>query len=149
MTVVGETLPKLLVLLLDALRENPQTGIVFLWVVVAAILDLIWHRISNLLTVGGLIAALMMRFVWQGWDGLVEGLAGFAVAFCIYLPLYAARWMGGGDVKLMAAVGAFLGLACGLIGGGIEYLGGRGRRPVHNRCGRRHARISVPLRTDA
>lgn len=109
MTTMSETLPATLVLLLDAAKENPQTVIVCLWITVVTLLDFVQHRISNLSTVGGLAIALSMRFAGQGWDGLLDGLAGFAAAFCIYLPLYAAGWMGGGDVKLMAAVGGFLG----------------------------------------
>jgi prepilin peptidase CpaA len=103
------TLPMFFVLLQDAARENPLTAVVCVWVCAAAILDLIRHRISNLLTVGGLVLALAMRFAGQGWEGLVDGLIGFAVGFGIYLPLYAIGWMGGGDVKLMGAAGGFLG----------------------------------------
>lgn len=110
-----ESVPTLYALLLDALREDPQAAIVSLWVVIAAILDFIYHRISNLLTVGGLALALVVRFAGQGWDGLLDGLAGFAGAFFMYLPLYAAGWMGGGDVKLMAAAGGFLGWPAALL----------------------------------
>ncbi len=115
MTAMSEPLLAMFGLLLDTAKENALTGILSVWVITAAILDLVRHRISNLLTVGGLVVALLMRFTGQGWNGLVDGLAGFAVAFCIYLPLYAAGWMGAGDVKLMAATGGFLGWPATLL----------------------------------
>ena len=46
-------------------------------------------------------------------DGITSGLlpaaAGLALGIAVLLPLYALRLMGAGDVKLMAAVGAFIG----------------------------------------
>ena len=118
------SLPAIFILLLDGLRENPQTAILAAWVVTAAILDFMLHRIANLLTAGGLVCALLMRFAGQGWDGLLEGLAGFAVAFGLYLPLYAFGWMGGGDVKLMAAAGGFLGWPEALLAVALSTLAG-------------------------
>jgi prepilin peptidase CpaA len=40
---------------------------------------------------------------------LLNSLTGFFTALLLFLPFYAARWMGAGDVKLMAAVGTFPG----------------------------------------
>jgi prepilin peptidase CpaA len=44
-----------------------------------------------------------------GAPALRFSLVGFAVAFGVYLALYAIRAMGAGDVKLMAAVGTMVG----------------------------------------
>lgn len=56
--------------------------------------------------------------------------AGLATGLLLFLPLYLAGGMGGGDVKLMAAVGAFAGPALALqialatcIAGGALSLG--------------------------
>ncbi len=44
-----------------------------------------------------------------GLAGLKYAGLGFGLAVLIYMPLYALRGMGAGDVKLAAALGAFVG----------------------------------------
>lgn len=44
-----------------------------------------------------------------GFQPLLEGLGGSAIAFGLALMFYALRAIGGGDVKLLAGVGALLG----------------------------------------
>jgi prepilin peptidase CpaA len=75
----------------------------------AVFTDLRTRRIPNLLSVGGFILALSLRFGLEGisfFDGLLA--SGAALAFA--LPFFLMGGLGGGDVKLMAMVGAFLGL---------------------------------------
>ena len=63
--------------------------------------------------------------------GLPDGAAGgLLLGFAIMLPLYVLHAMGAGDVKLMAMVGAFLGLdetlqavLCAFIVGGVGAIG--------------------------
>jgi prepilin peptidase CpaA len=71
--------------------------------------DLVQHRISNVLTFGTFSAGLVTHWTLSGPGGLAFALAGGAVGLACLLPLYLARGMGAGDVKLMAAAGAFLG----------------------------------------
>lgn len=98
---------------------------VFSWLLLATLLiAAMWHdiaarRIPNALVLCGLIAGLACNvflprgsglFMAEGgglglWGGVLGVLAGGA----LLLPLYALRAMGAGDVKLMAAVGAFFG----------------------------------------
>lgn len=101
--------------LLPAVQTNPLTAVVSLWLIAVTLVDFITHRIPNLLSVGGLLAALLLQFFGHGWGGVLDGLSGFATGFCIYLILYAAGGMGAGDVKLMAAVGGFLGGSATLL----------------------------------
>jgi prepilin peptidase CpaA len=83
---------------------------------VAAWTDFRTGFIPNWLTVGTLAAAIVLHFV-VGWrhDGFYFGLeeAGFSIAgavFCSIGPgvMYRAGGMGGGDLKLFAAIGALL-----------------------------------------
>jgi prepilin peptidase CpaA len=76
----------------------------------AAVYDVRYRRIPNWLTLLGVVLGVALNtFLYQGWPGLRLSLAGLALAFGIYLFLYALRAMGAGDVKLMAAVGAVVG----------------------------------------
>ena len=74
----------------------------------AAWCDATTQRIPNKLTVAGLATALILRAPLGG-EVLVEGLVGLGLALLVAVVLYALRAIGGGDVKLLAGVGAFLG----------------------------------------
>ncbi len=80
-----------------------------LLVAVAGIYDLRYRRIPNWLTVSGVVLGVGMNTFLYEMPGLKFSLWGFGVALAVYLPLYAIRAMGAGDVKLMAAVGALVG----------------------------------------
>lgn len=74
----------------------------------AAWWDFRTQRIPNTITVAGLAAALILRAPLGG-EVIVDGLAGMGFAFLTGAVLYALGGVGGGDVKLLAGVGAFLG----------------------------------------
>ncbi len=78
-------------------------------VVVAGLYDIRFRRIPNWLVLAGLAAGFGGHGVIEGWGGLRTAALGFGLACLIYLPLYLLRGMGGGDVKLMAAVGSLAG----------------------------------------
>ncbi len=74
----------------------------------------LWHdiasrRIPNWLSGMGLLAGLAFSFLASNGIGPGSSLLGASAGFAVMLPLYMLRAMGAGDVKLMAAVGAFLG----------------------------------------
>lgn len=87
-----------------------QTVSLLALVTVATATDLASRRIPNPLTLGGLAAGLGLRAL-LGWEALAAGLMGAALALVLTVPLVALGGLGGGDAKLLAAVGAFLGLA--------------------------------------
>ena len=76
---------------------------------IAAVSDLRWRMIPNWLVLGGLILGFGLNVYLFGWSGLLRSSLGFGLAAVVYLPLFALRAMGGGDVKLMAAVGSIAG----------------------------------------
>ena len=89
---------------------NVLAPVVLMAVLVAAVRqDLASNRIPNILSFGALVAGLVLAAISYGLGGVGFALAGTAVAFGCLLPLYLAKGMGAGDVKLMAAAGAFLG----------------------------------------
>jgi prepilin peptidase CpaA len=95
----------------DALAAgaSPVTTAAFVVVMVlAAILDLRSRRIPNALTVSGAAIALILRAP-LGWDALGSGLLGLGLGLLLTVPLFLVKALGGGDVKLLAAVGAFMG----------------------------------------
>jgi prepilin peptidase CpaA len=94
---------------------------------VADLRALVIPKTVSLTTLGLGLAANVVRAAWLGaaglelWaletggaalgalDGLLFALAGFAVGFGLFLVLWLLGTAGGGDVKLFAAVGAWLG----------------------------------------
>jgi prepilin peptidase CpaA len=78
-------------------------------VMLAALTDLRARRIPNLLVGTGLIAALVAQVLLPEGAGWRSWLLGMLTGFALFLPLYLLRGMAAGDVKLMAAVGAFVG----------------------------------------
>ncbi|MCP4570222.1 MAG: prepilin peptidase, partial [FCB group bacterium] len=66
-------------------------------------------RIPNWLTYPTWVFGVIFAATAYGWPGLKSSLLGFAVGFVPFFLLYLVGGMGGGDVKLMAAVGAIMG----------------------------------------
>ena len=76
---------------------------------VAAVSDLRTRRLPNWLTVPAFAAGLLAHTVVNGFAGLGFALLGFATGFGLLLVLWLIGGGGGGDVKLMGALGAWLG----------------------------------------
>jgi prepilin peptidase CpaA len=70
--------------------------------------DLRRHRIPNWLSLLGLVAGFGLQSMNGGLHGLVSGVLGAGVGLACFAPFYLLRAMGAGDVKLLAAVGAFM-----------------------------------------
>jgi prepilin peptidase CpaA len=77
-------------------------------VTLAAQADVRTRSIPNRLTFPALLLGLAVHAGVGGMDGLKASLAGMALAGGVLFPGYLLRWMGAGDVKLMAAVGAWI-----------------------------------------
>ncbi len=78
-------------------------------VLTAAATDVRRREIPNWLTVSGIAAGFLIHTSLYGWRGLKFAALGFGLAALAFLPLFVMRWLGGGDVKLMAAVAALAG----------------------------------------
>ncbi len=123
-----DSLAELLLMLLKDERILILAGLL----TVASISDYRTYRIPNWLTVGGMTTGLIYSAIvpFSVKLGFLWSLGGLAIGLLALLPLYALRMLGAGDVKLMAMVGAFLGVTdtlsavvYSLIVGGIAALG--------------------------
>ncbi len=76
---------------------------------VAAYIDYRTHRIPNKLTLPVFLLGWIFQLSVNQWNGLLYGLAGFAVGFGMYFVLWLIGGGGGGDAKLAGAVSVWLG----------------------------------------
>lgn len=77
--------------------------------VACALTDLVRKRVYNAITYPAILAGFVVQIVTHGWPGLWSALGGFAVGFFPAYVLFVLGGMGGGDVKLMGAIGAIVG----------------------------------------
>ena len=77
---------------------------------VAAVTDVWKFKVYNLLTFPLLLLGLAYHAFQGGGVGLVGSLIGALVGFALMIALYALGGLGAGDVKFVAALGAWLGL---------------------------------------
>jgi prepilin peptidase CpaA len=67
------------------------------------------RRIPNWLTLGAIALGLGAAIIEGGLAGLTDSALGLAIAGGLFLPFCLLGVVGGGDMKLMAAVGAIVG----------------------------------------
>jgi prepilin peptidase CpaA len=108
-------------------------------VLTAVVYDLRSRRIPNALVASGIALGLFIQTVAPeggglfshpaGALGLLPALLGGLLGFGLFLPLYALRAMGAGDVKLLAMIGVWLGAPAvayaalwSLLAGGVLSL---------------------------
>lgn len=97
---------------------------------IACAIDLRSRRIPNWLTVGAAVIGIAYHTAVGGSAGLEAAAAGWAVGLAIFFIPFALGGLGAGDVKLVAALGAWLGpaqvvwlaLYAGVIGGVLALV---------------------------
>jgi len=77
----------------------------------ACLTDLRSRRIPNVLTFGAALAGLVFQFATGGVEALGQAALGWLLGALVFLLPFALGGLGGGDVKLLAALGAWLGPA--------------------------------------
>jgi prepilin peptidase CpaA len=94
-----------------------------LWVAIPVVLltviatreDIRTRKVPNLITGPALLLGIGAHLAFGGTAGALSALAGALLAGLVLFPGWLVRWMGAGDVKLMAAVGAWLGFPSSLF----------------------------------
>jgi len=126
------------------IQASPQNAAVVAIGVLACITDFRSRRIPNVLTFGASAAALVFFGFTNGWAGSLWSLAGWAVGCGLFLPWFLLGGMGAGDVKLLAALGAWVGpatavwialyagIAGGVLGVVVSLYGGDLARVLGN-----------------
>jgi prepilin peptidase CpaA len=93
-------------------------------VLAAAVSDVRSRRVSNRLNLAILMLGLGWRATTLDASTTLAGLLGVAVGLGVLLVPFAWRWVGAGDVKLLAACGAWLGPWDALLAGLFGVAGG-------------------------
>lgn len=99
--------------------------ILLIVLLIAVMTDLKSFKIPNWLTIPAMMTGLLGHAFINGLTGMVFSLKGLGLGLALFFVLYAMGGMGAGDVKLLAAVGSFIGaedvLSAGLM---AMFLGG-------------------------
>jgi prepilin peptidase CpaA len=96
----------------------------------AAVIDVNTRRVPNPLTGGVALAGLLLALSGVGHIGIGAAFAGCAIGLALMLPGHIFGATGGGDVKLLAALGTLMGpwttitaFVITAIAGGVIALG--------------------------
>ncbi len=111
---------------------------VILLALVATREDLRTRTIPNMLTGPALLLGVATHLVFRGPAGALGALGGALLAGALLFPGWLMKFMGAGDVKLMAAIGAWLGsvqaslwaVLVSLVVGGVISVVGAGRKGI-------------------
>lgn len=88
----------------------------------AGITDVRSWKIPNWLTMSAMVVGLVGHGLLNGPMGAFFSLKGLGVGLALFIIPYLFRAMGAGDVKLLAAVGAFVGVEGVILAGLITAL---------------------------
>lgn len=77
--------------------------------VFAGIIDFRKQKIPNYLTFPTVLTALIYHFYLNGMNGLLFSILGMFTGIALLIIPYIMGGMGAGDVKLLAAIGSFIG----------------------------------------
>src|SRR5438034_3383330 len=117
--------------------QSLTVAAVVIFVALCVIADVRTRRIPNAISGSAMILGITLNTAFLGTAGLLDSLAGLGITVGVLLWPFAMGGIGGGDVKMMGAIGALLGprlalmgLAAGVILGGaamIWHLARQGR----------------------
>lgn len=96
------------------------------FVALCVVVDLRTRRIPNVVSGPGMLLGILLNTAYLGTSGLLLSVSGLTVVVGLLLWPFAMGGVGGGDVKMMGAVGALLGPRLAVIGLGAGMILGGG-----------------------
>lgn len=87
----------------------------FLFLVLAVMLDIRTYRIPNALTMAGMAVGVIYQLYRAGPPGMFTAVMDLVGSILIMFPLYMIRCLGAGDIKLLSVISIFLGWKRGMI----------------------------------
>lgn len=98
-------------------------------VLLASWIDYAQRRVPNWLNAALILIGFAVQAAFFGWSGMSTGFLGMLVGFGVLIVPWMMHGMGAGDVKLMAAIGVWLGplltlysFALGAVIGGVTAV---------------------------
>lgn len=85
-------------------------GFCILFSGISMLMDLSNEKVSNRWILAGAVTALMWNLWVGGWRGGVVCMAGTLVPMGLLFPLFVARMLGTGDIKVFMVLGSMLGI---------------------------------------
>lgn len=76
---------------------------------IAVVNDLRFQKIPNILTFPAIVVAIAYHSWFSGLEGFLFSIEGIGLGMAVFIAFHLFGGMGAGDVKLMGAVGGFLG----------------------------------------
>ena len=126
--------------------ETFRTVAVLVIAAAAVAFDIRTRRIPNVLTFGAAAAALVFALVAGTLQGTMMTVFAWLLGAALFFPMFALGGMGAGDVKLLAALAAWMGpadavylaifasMAGGVIAVAVALLSGYTRQALSNIC---------------
>lgn len=113
----------------DIQYETLQHILVSALFIIAVVTDLTTEKIPNVIVLIGLITGVTFNTFYEGFAGIGTSFLGALTALVCLVWFYKKRIIGAGDIKLMMAIGSFVGpamvfwsLCLGIAAGGITTL---------------------------
>lgn len=95
-------------------------------ILLASWIDITERRVPNWLNLALILSGFAVQFAFFGWTGAATGFWGLLTGFGLLIIPWMMHAMGAGDVKLMAAIGVWIGpmlalysFALGAVLGGV------------------------------
>jgi prepilin peptidase CpaA len=99
-----------------AYRTNVDSILIIILVSVAVISDLKTWRIPNWLVLIGIATGCFVSILERSFlNGIKHGIVGITIPVVVLVVLFLIKSIGAGDIKLLSAVGSFVGKDVGLI----------------------------------